>query len=76
MDSLNKCVECSQILDKLNTINERLGQIENDITGIKRGIGTLETHIDFVEEIVDLVKQPLSKFIKLDFTKSKFLKIL
>lgn len=48
----------SAILKKLDTIEERIINIEEEIHIIKQGSDNMNNHISFIESVYDTVKSP------------------
>ncbi len=49
-----------QIINKLDEINKRLEAIEAKLNIINDSTSNMDNHIQFVEDVYDKIKQPLS----------------
>jgi len=56
------------ILNKLDSINSRLDNIELEIKKIKESSGKMDNHIDFIEETYETLKYPI-EYVKKSFDK-------
>jgi len=56
------------ILNKLDSINSRLNNIELEIKKIKESSGKMDNHIDFIEDTYETLKYPI-EYVKKSFDK-------
>ena len=50
----------NNINNRLDLIDERLKNIENKLNGIDKSTSNMDSHIQFVENVYDKIKQPLA----------------
>ena len=50
-------------LDKIDEIDKRLDKIEERMDQIERSTGNMDSHINFVENLYDVVKLPFSNML-------------
>ena len=53
------------IINKLNTIDSRLQNIENILIANRQSAMKMSNHIDFIDGVYDTVKKPFSKILSL-----------
>lgn len=50
----------NNINNRLDVIDKRIEKIENKLNGIDKSTSNMDSHIQFVENVYDKIKQPLA----------------
>ena len=61
-----------EVMRLLLELNKKLEEIDNRLTLIENHTGIMTTHIDFVENVYNIIKYPMTKIVDmLSFTQDK-----